>query len=188
MGDKIKKLNPKEKIICPENLTVGDFWSWAYSDILSNRNRSIFAEFLVAVALGVTDSPRVEWDGVDLRYKGRGIEVKSAAYIQSWKQKGLSVIRFDIAKKMSWYADTNTWDEKPTRGADCYVFCFYPETDPAKVNILDVGAWEFYVLPTEQINRELGDQKSIGIKRIQAMSEPVKFGQVKEKIDRVMGI
>jgi hypothetical protein len=29
--------------------TVGDFWRWAYSDILSNRNRSIFAKFIVGV-------------------------------------------------------------------------------------------------------------------------------------------
>lgn len=42
--------------------TVGDFWQWAYSDILSNRNRSIFAEFIVGVALGVVNKPRREWD------------------------------------------------------------------------------------------------------------------------------
>jgi hypothetical protein len=58
---------------------VGGFWSWAYSDVLSNVNRSIFAEFLVASALELTHEPRVEWDAVDLRYHGHGIEVRSAA-------------------------------------------------------------------------------------------------------------
>ena len=81
---------------------MGDFWSWAYSDILSNRNRSIFAEFIVGSALGVVDSPRVEWDAVDLRYKGKKIEVKASAYLQSWPQKKLSHIVFDIAKKRAW--------------------------------------------------------------------------------------
>ena len=61
------KINPNNPIIGIEKRTVSDFWAWAYSDILSNRNRSIFAEFLVALALGVTDEPRVEWDAVDVR-------------------------------------------------------------------------------------------------------------------------
>lgn len=48
-------------------VTVGDFW--AYSDILNNTDRAVFAEFVVGMALGVTDAPRVEWDAVDLRYR-----------------------------------------------------------------------------------------------------------------------
>ena len=67
--------------------TVGDFWAWAYSDILNNVDRAVFAEFVVGMALGVTDAPRVEWDDVDLRYRGKNIEVKSAAYVQSWHQE-----------------------------------------------------------------------------------------------------
>jgi len=57
-----ERLSPNEKIVGLDGLTVGDFWSWAYSDILSNRNRSIYAEFLVGSALGVLDKPRMEWD------------------------------------------------------------------------------------------------------------------------------
>lgn len=76
-----------EKRSCQDEIlvlgaTVGDFWSWAYSDILNNANRAVFAEFVVGTALGVTASPRVQWDAVDLRYDGKKIEVKSAAYIQ----------------------------------------------------------------------------------------------------------
>jgi hypothetical protein len=183
-----KKLRPEDKIIGAEGLTVGDFWSWAYSDILSNRNRSIFAEFIVGSALGVVDNPRVEWDAVDLRYKGKKIEVKASAYLQSWPQKKLSRIVFDIAKKKAWDAITNEYQSEATRYADCYVFCVYPETDPSKANILDVRAWEFYVIPTERINRELGDQKSIGIKRIQAMCKPVGYSDLKKCIDKVLGI
>jgi hypothetical protein len=63
---------------------VGDFWSWAYSDILSNTDRAVFAEFVVGTALGVTDVPSVGWDAVDLRYVDKTIEVKISAYIQSW--------------------------------------------------------------------------------------------------------
>jgi len=169
-----------------DGLTLADFWSWAYSDVLSNRNRSIFAEFLVASALGVLDSPRVEWDSVDLRYRGKGIEVKSAAYLQSWQQDRLSVIRFDIAKKRAWDAETNTYAPRPIRSADCYVFCLYSETDPARVDVLDVAAWQFYVLSTGQINRELGGQKTVGIGRVQGMCEPVLYGGLKGRIGSVL--
>ena len=55
----IEKLSGEEKIGEFENLKILDFWSWAYSDILSNRNRAIFAEFLVATALGEIDKPRI---------------------------------------------------------------------------------------------------------------------------------
>ena len=47
-------------------LTVGDFWSWAYSDVLVNTVRPLLAEFLVAAALGQLDQARLEWDAVDV--------------------------------------------------------------------------------------------------------------------------
>ncbi len=53
----VKKLTCDHPIVDDTETCVGDFWSWAYSDILSNRNRSIFAEFIVGSALGVVDSP-----------------------------------------------------------------------------------------------------------------------------------
>jgi hypothetical protein len=60
----IQKLNSTEAI-SNTNKTIGDFWSWAYSDVVSNTFRSVFAEFLVGSALGVLQSPRIEWNYVD---------------------------------------------------------------------------------------------------------------------------
>ncbi len=93
----MKKLASDQPISQLGSLTLGDFWSWAYSDLLCNVNRSLFAEFLVGTALGVTDTPRLEWDAVDLEYMGRKIEVKASAYVQSWQQERPSVIRYDVA-------------------------------------------------------------------------------------------
>ena len=184
----MKKISSDEKIVGTDDLSIHDFWSWAYSDILSNRNRSVFAEFLVGYALGVTDTPRIEWDAVDLRYSDKKIEVKSSAYLQSWDQNNLSVIKFDIEKKMSWDAETNKTENEPKRAADCYVFCLYSETDPTKMNILNVNNWDFYILSTEQIERELGKQKSVGIKRIQTMCDSVDFSGLKKRVNHVLGI
>ena len=51
-GPHVNFFDQQEPIPGANGVTVGDFWQWAYSDILSNRNRSIFAEYIVGVALG----------------------------------------------------------------------------------------------------------------------------------------
>ena len=44
---KVERLSPGHPIRGMANLPLADFWSWAYSDVLSNANRSVFAEFMV---------------------------------------------------------------------------------------------------------------------------------------------
>jgi hypothetical protein len=181
------KLSSQDVTIGLDGVTVGDFWSWAYSDILSNRNRSVFAEFLVGTALNVTDKPRIEWDAVDLRYGDRKIEVKSAAYVQSWKQAALSTISFDIGMKESWDAVSATFLREPIRSADCYVFCLYAEKDTLKVNVLNVAHWHFFVILTEQINQAFGNQKSVRLSRIQSLCQPVDYHNLRDRVNRVLG-
>jgi hypothetical protein len=89
---------PNERIIGLNELTLGDFWSWAYS-VFSNLNQSVFAEFLVGAALGIIGIPRVEWRAYDFLYCGKKIEVKCAAYTQSWEQKRPSKITLISARK-----------------------------------------------------------------------------------------
>jgi hypothetical protein len=182
----MKRLNADEPLNGLNPLTIGDFWAWAYSDILSNRNRSIFAEFLVGAALGVLDSPRIEWDAVDLRYRGKAIEVKSAGYVQSWEQNDkLSKIVFDIGEKVSWDAETNTYSSTRTRFANCYVFCLYKETDAvqAQTSVLEVEQWQFYVVHTDDINRLFARQKKIVLGKIAAFCEPVLYRALREHIE-----
>jgi len=65
-------------------VTLGDYWQWSGSSLLDNTECGIVAEFLVALALGLTESPRLEWASFDLETAvGAKIEVKSAAYLQS---------------------------------------------------------------------------------------------------------
>jgi hypothetical protein len=180
------KLEPYQKLVGLDGLTVGDFWAWGFSDLLSNRTRSIFAEFLVGAALDVLDKARVEWDAVDLRYRDKKIEVKTAAYLQAWQQKSHSIIRFDIAEKLAWDAVTSISSTARLRSADCYVFCLFSERDMAQANILDVNSWEFYTLSTAQVIQEFAQQKSVGLARIQKLCTPVKYTAVKQRIDEVL--
>ncbi|HLP27552.1 MAG TPA: hypothetical protein VK147_02850 [Candidatus Didemnitutus sp.] len=83
---------------------------WAYSDHLSNANRGVLAEYIVGLAVGATEKPRVEWDKYDLVTPGGvSIEVKSSAYPQSWNNPKPSTIVFDIAPRTWWDAATNTY-------------------------------------------------------------------------------
>lgn len=183
-----KKLRPDQAIPGTAELTIGDYWSWAYSDIMSNTRRGEFAEFLVASALGVIGQPRVGWDSVDVRYQGQGIEVKCSAYLQTWYQSSLSQIKFGIGKTRAWDPQTNVMAVEPSRSADCYVFCLYPEKDVAIADILNVPAWQFYVVPTAQINQVCGEQKSLTLKRLESFGGPVEYSQLKARIDQVLGL
>ena len=179
----IRRLEPVSDIPGLRGLTLGDFWSWAYSDVFNNRNRAVFAEFLVGVALDALDKPRIEWDFYDLTYKGKGIEVKSSAYLQSWHQERPSVIRFDIARKIAWDYRTNRWADTPTRSADLYVFCLYGERDAEKVDVFNLAAWEFFIVTTQMIDARFGNQKSVGITPLRSYCKPCAFPEIKTSVD-----
>jgi hypothetical protein len=105
-------------------LRLLNFWRWYASDLVSNATRGVLAEFSVASALGVADGVRVEWDAFDIRTRtGIRVEVKSAAYCQSWQQNRLSDICFGIAPTLGWDASTNTSGSELARQSDVYVFC-----------------------------------------------------------------
>jgi hypothetical protein len=182
------KLDPQQKITGTNSLTVGDFWAWAYSDILSNANRGVFAEFLVGSALGVLDTPRIEWNIADLYYREKKIEVKSAAYSQSWIQKAPSKIIFSIAETYGWDAATNTSQSELARFSDCYVFCLYKEIDVAKAreNLLNVAYWDFFPISTWQVNTVFAKQKSLSLSRLTPYCKPVPYMELKNAIDAVL--
>lgn len=159
------------------------------SDLLNNTNRAVFAEFVVGTALGVTASPRIPWDAVDLRYRDKTIEVKSAAYIQGWEQDGgLSRISFDVAERVyAWDSATNTYGTESKHSADCYIFSLYAEkVDRSPALLMDMDRWKFYVVPTEQINRQLGSQKTAALSTIARLAKPVGYIGLKERVDSAL--
>jgi len=175
----VEKLSPDEELPNLHGATVGEFWSWAYSDVQNNTDRAVFAEFLVGSALGVTDGVSAGWGDFDLLYRDKKIEVKSSAYLQSvsWGERRLSRISFDIKERVS----------LGNRAADCYVFCVHAEKNRAKANVLDAGQWQFYVLSTKRINAELDKQKSAALSTIQRLTECVGYARLRGLIDLSLG-
>jgi hypothetical protein len=146
-----------------------DFWSWGYSNLTSNTQRGMYAEYLVSIALNAVTPIRTDWADWGpydvLTPEGIKVEVKCSAYLQAWKQTKLSKIIFGIAQthKFDFDADAFTYDSEFVRHADVYVFCLETCKNPDELNERDLSQWEFYVVPTTQINKELGSQKTVSL-------------------------
>ena len=152
--------------------TVGEFWQWAYSDIVNNTNRGILAEFIVAKALGSAEEVRTNWASYDVdTSSGTKVEVKSAAFLQSWEQVELSNPRFQIGKTWGWDQETGEYVDEPQRYADVYVFCLLAyQEDKRQLNPLDLSQWEFYVVATSRIEAEFGDRRSATLAQVRGLS------------------
>jgi len=151
---------------------LSDFWSWSTSDLVSNATRGKLAEFIVSRAIGITGQPvRDEWAPCDLLTDdGIRIEVKSAAYVQSWHQKAHSPIVFSIRRTRKWDPDTNHSTKEQLRTADVYVFALLAHLDKASIDPLDVSQWQFFVLPTFQLDERKRSQSSITLKSLRTLA------------------
>lgn len=152
------------------DIEVLSFWRWAHSDLLGNALRGILAEFIVAKAIGAETEMREEWDAFDLvSPSGAKVEVKSAAYLQSWEQKQLSKIQFTIKPTRAWEGAHGRGEAR--RQADKYVFCLLDHKHRETVDPTNLDQWLFYVLDTKTLDEELGPQKSLSLSGLQAICE-----------------
>ena len=155
----------------PINRTLLDFWRWSSADLISNTLRGVLAEYLVACALNLPQEARVEWDAFDLRTpSGLKVEVKSAAYLQSWDQTAPSKVRFGISPTRAFDEATNSYAEKRKRQADIYVFCLLHHQDKATVDPLDMSQWTFYLLAAAALDAKMPAQKSITLASLLKMN------------------
>lgn len=171
-----------------ENRPIGyallQFWQWAASDLTGNALRGLLAEYIVATALDRASGVRTEWDAFDiLSQKGRKVEVKSAARVQSWEQKAPSPIRFNIRPTQGWNAATNEYSLEVKRQADVYVFAVLAHADQQSIDPLNLNQWVFYVLRARKLN-ELGAQKSIALSRLRKLG-PIEasYEQIAEAVE-----
>ena len=162
------------------NADLVEFWQWSRSDLLGNTDRGVLAEFIVALDLGLTGDFSGGWHAYDLETRdGIKIEVKSAAYVQTWKQKRHSRLNFGIAPKLAWDPLTDEFDKEKRRNSEVYVFCVLAHKDQVTIDPLDLDQWEFYVLATSILNEHVPTQKTIGLPALQKMGAvKVRFGEI----------
>jgi len=171
------------------DISLLDFWRWSVSDLVSNATRGRLAEFIVATALNVPfDQVRDEWGAYDLLTpEGIKVEVKSAAYIQSWYQSKPSPITFRIPKTRAWDAKNNVYDTESRRQAQVYVFALLAHMDQATIDPLNMSQWQFFVLPTATLDSRTRSQNSITLHSLQVLAGSMVFyNQLKAKVDEVV--
>jgi hypothetical protein len=183
-GDEPFKANDKRL-----GFILTNFWRWNVSDLLNNLTRGHLTEFIVAKALDAAKGVRNEWAAFDLETPdGIKVEVKSAAYLQSWHQDDYSIIQFSVrkTKELDWV--NGGYRGIPKRHADVYVFGLLAHKkenvtkDKETVNPLDLNQWEFYVLPTKILNDRKRSQDSITLKSLQDLTQAVTFAKLADSV------
>lgn len=167
-----------------DNAKILAFWRWGFSNLRVNDVRGIFAEWLIGVLLGIELTTRVSWAGWDLETaSGIKIEVKAAAYLQEWAQKGPSRIVFTRLKGQLWDPLTG-YSGTATYNADLYVFCVQIERDPERWNALDMGQWRFHLLPREALaGRNL---KSISLSTLSTMTVALTVREFRREAEKMI--
>ena len=156
------------------DFTVLDFWQWSASNLISNAQRGVLAEYIVAQALGIANSIRNEWDPYDLIIDNKiKIEVKSASYIQSWEQENYSKIIFDIRPTRDFDEYAINSDAECKRRSNVYIFCLLAHKDQETLNPLNLEQWKFYILLTSILDQKLHNQKTITLSSLTKIN-PIK--------------
>jgi hypothetical protein len=169
---------------------VRSFWEWSCSDLVSNATRGVLAEYIVAQAFGVAyGQVREEWAAYDLLTKERiKVEVKSAAYIQSWAQREPSRISFLVPKTLAWDKETNLQEKVAKRQADVYVFALLAHTEQSSLDPLDLSQWKFYVVPTRVLDERERSQHSITLTSLRNLAgASVGFSKLRDAVVRARG-
>jgi len=170
----------------PGGETVMWFWQWAMSSLGENTARGLYAEYLVGTALGAADDgPRVESDAAAIRYQGHLVEVASSTDLEAWKQDKPSAIRFDVARKRWWNAETQEYIDEPSRPADVYVFCHF-KGNPVSKEVISAENWYFYVVASSTLDAELGDQQTIGLRRLHGFTTATSHAEIQAAVDKAL--
>jgi hypothetical protein len=149
----------------------------------------VLADYIVAKALGIRDTKRVEWDQYDLEIDGVKVEVKSAAYVQTWEEARISEIAFGIRPAKGWDARTNTSTASAKRSADVYVFCLLEGEDREQIDPLEVAQWTFYVLSTSELDRNVPTQNTIRLGPLKALRpRQCKYDELKAAIHEAAAV
>lgn len=184
-----ERKNGDERINGLDDAKLLDFWQWAYSNVMCNSERGVFAEWLVAKAVGAALKTRVEWDKCDIvTDDGIKIEVKSSGYLQSWHQNELSKIVFSAGETRAWNIDSNTYENVKKRQADVYVFCVHKHKDIDTADPLDLSQWDFYVIKTDKLNENLKSQKTVSLSKLIKIGAVLSdYSKLKDSIHETVG-
>ena len=165
-----------------------DFWRFQYSNIYSAHGE--IAEFIVARALGIKVAQNSDyWTLWDISYRNTRIEVKASAYYHLWNEsQGVTNQRvFGIPKANGSYDSDKSGNNEYCRQNDIYVFCLNIGNSKETSYPLNLDNWEFYVVPTSEINKHCKNNKTISLGRIKSLGySAICYDKIKCAIDSVI--
>ena len=197
-GSRVRAWQPRDMVTRVQDcgLDIERFRRWATGNLVDNRNRGIFAEWLVGQALQAIDASefRQEWDVWDLQYRHAPIEVKASGLSQYWSPLRRSRPSFRIAvPKQIWCKQTAQWqpNHQATRPAQVYVFCLHTSLPATNANVACPYTWEFWVISGRALDARLGAQQTVGLATLDQLTEdqltdPIRWDQIKEAVDRLI--
>ncbi len=157
------------------NMTMSDFWRWAYSDLNNSMVRSILAKFIVASSLKITTIKRKRVCDAGKIYDilskdGYKINVSMAAYIQTLDENHPDQISFSIDTiNSTGRTVTESETDVLQRNSDIYIFCLY-KAQMENETPLNIDLWDFYVLSTKTLNDNKPTQKTITLPSLMQMN------------------
>lgn len=164
------------------DMTLEDFWTWAFSDLRENTTRGILAEYIVGKALGANLVVRQGWWNWDLETpEGIRVEVKSTAYLQAWPQARFSRLSFGKLRGRAFNAETGEFAEEAAYHADVYVFAVQTCREHSEYDPLDSRQWRFWILPRGKVE-ETGS-RSLTLSTVRAIgAAEAGFGELAEAV------
>ena len=124
----------------------------------------------------------------DVRTKaGLKIEVKSAAYLQSWFQRDYSKISFSTRRTRGFDASSGVVENEAKHQADTYVFALLTCRDKEIADPLDLTNWEFYVVPTSALESKTRSQHSITLASLRKIANSVRYEELGLAIEHTGG-
>ena len=174
------------------NLSICDFWRWAYSDFSDNVYRSVHGDFLVASSIGTSSASLCRGKSVYRHFdiiskEGYRIEIKTAAYVQSFDGNYPDHISFRIAPIKGTETGPYYSSSVPRkRHSDLHVFCLYKGLT-VNDSHLNIDLWEFFVLPTKVLDEKRTTKKTISLSSLLHLS-PIKcdYNGISEAINKAM--
>ncbi len=154
--------------------------------VMNNVHRAEYVEALVALALRDSGWTRkAPWGAWHFENEsGVRLKLKHSAAVQSWGGGGAQDSpRFDIAPgKGYWDDEDGRWVKHYGRHADVYVFAWHGGTGE-RTDQRDPARWEFHVIA----ERDLPEQKSIGLPAIRASTSRCRIEELAAVIDEISG-
>ena len=92
------------------------------------------------------------------------------------------MVAFGVAApKQIWCEKTNKWQQSDqgTRPAHVYVFCLHRPVPATNANVADPTTWDFWVIPAQTLDDQLGAQKKVKPTTLKRLAKPIEWSQIK---------